>query len=186
MFRALALALALATSALLLAGPAAAQALVIGGGIARECYQTIQSGTNRLNEADRLCTKALQTETMTRENRAATYVNRGIARMRDGRHDQAIADYDRALELVPDLGAAFLNKGAAHIYLREFAVALPLLDRAIETDTKDVFAAHYNRAIARERTGDVEGAYFDFQKSLALNPGFTLAERQLTRFTVLN
>lgn len=179
-------ALALAASALLIAGPATAQAIVLGGGIARECYETIQSGANRLVEADRLCTKALQTETMTRENRAATYVNRGIARMRDGRHDMAISDYDRALELVPDLGAAFLNKGAAHIYKKEFAAALPLLDRAIETESKDLFAAYYNRAIARERTGDVEGAYYDFQKSLELNPGFTLAERQLTRFSVVN
>ena len=41
-----------------------------------------------------------------------------------------------------------------------------------------------NSAIAKENTGDVAGAYYDFQKSLELKPGWELAERQLTRFKI--
>ena len=58
------------------------------------------------------------------------------------------------------------------------------LNRAIELDTNDLFAAYYNRAIARENTGDVPGAYYDFQRSLELKPGWDLAQRQLSRFEV--
>ena len=64
-----------------------------------------------------------------------------------------------------------------------FPAALAPLDRAIELESIDLFAAYYNRAIAKENTGDVAGAYADFTKSLELKPGWELAERQLTRFS---
>ena len=99
-------------------------------------------------------------------------------------YDEALADYAKAIEIDGELGAAYLNEGAAHIYRKDFESALAPLDRAIELDTTDIFAAYYNRAIARENTGDVPGAYYDFQKALELNPGWELAERQLNRFEV--
>jgi tetratricopeptide (TPR) repeat protein len=104
--------------------------------------------------------------------------------MREGKYEQALADYADAVELVPELGAAYLNEGAAHIYRKDFQLAIAPLDRAIDLESPDLFAAYYNRAIARENTGDVAGAYDDFQKSLELKPGWELAERQLTRFSV--
>ena len=62
--------------------------------------------------------------------------------------------------------------------------AFASLNRAIELDSADLFAAYYNRAIAREQTGDVTGAYYDFQKSLELKPDWDLAMRQLNRFSI--
>ena len=121
---------------------------------------------------------------MTRPNRAATYVNRGVIRMREGDHEDALDDYAKAIELQPELGAAYLNMGAAHIYQKDFDLALEPLNKAIELETIDIFAAYYNRAIARENTGDLPGAYNDFQKALELKPGWELAEKQLDRFTV--
>ena len=121
---------------------------------------------------------------MTRENRAATYVNRGVLRMRQGNYSDALEDYTKALDIQPDMGAAFLNKGAALIYRKDFDLALAALNRAIDLESPDLFAAHYNRAIARENTGDVPGAYDDFVTALELKPGWDLAERQLTRFSV--
>ncbi|MEL6758513.1 MAG: tetratricopeptide repeat protein, partial [Pseudomonadota bacterium] len=89
-----------------------------------------------------------------------------------------------AIKLQPELGAAYLNKGAAMIYQKDFQGAIAPLDRAIDLESADLFAAYYNRAIARENTGDVAGAYADFQKSLALKPGWELAQNQLSRFSV--
>ncbi|MEQ8559429.1 MAG: tetratricopeptide repeat protein [Henriciella sp.] len=163
---------------------ASAQVFVVGGGLAKDCYEYARSGNYSFRTADESCTRAIQEETMTRPNRAATYVNRGVIRMREGDYEDALDDYAKAIEMKPDLGAAFLNKGAAHIYLKDFETALPALNRAIELDSEDIFAAYYNRAIARENTGDVTGAYQDFQRALELNPGWELAERQLNRFTV--
>ena len=167
-----------------MAGTAAAQVFVVGGGFAKECYDLARSGNYSFRSAEETCTRALREETMNRANRAATYVNRGVLRMREGDYEQALEDYGEAVSLQPELGAAYLNEGATHIYRKDFEAALEPLNRAIEFESVDIFAAYYNRAIARENTGDVSGAYYDFQKALELKPGWELAERQLGRFTV--
>ena len=164
--------------------PANAQVFVIGNGLGAECYQNTKQASASFVRSDEICTRALREETMTRENRAATYVNRGVLRMRNGRHDDALADYANAIELKSELGAAYLNRGAAYIYQRDFASAIAPHERAIQLKSKDLFAAHYNLAIARENTGDVPGAYADFKKALELKPEWDLAIRQLERFVV--
>lgn len=173
-----AVATALATEA------ASAQIFIIGNGLGGECYQKTKSKYFATNNAEKVCTRALKEQAMTRKNRAATHVNRGVIRMRDGRYDEALQDYEEAIDLNGKLGAAFLNQGAAHIYVRDYPAAIASLDRAIVLESIDLYAAYYNRAIARESTGDVEGAYFDFQKALELKPEWELAERQLQRFRI--
>ncbi|MGH1422272.1 MAG: tetratricopeptide repeat protein [Hyphomonas sp.] len=164
--------------------PATAQVTVIGGGLAGDCYDDAKQRRNNLAEAIKTCTRALETESMNVSNRAATYTNRGVLRMRSGRYDAALNDYAMAKRLKSDVGAAWLNEGAALILKKDFSAALISLDQAIALNTMDLYAAHYNRAIARENTGDVQGAYKDFQKVLSLNPDFEPAKRQLTRFSV--
>ena len=171
-----------AAASALAAEAASAQVFVIGNGLGGECYQKTKSKFYASRDAEKICTRALKEQVMTRSNRAATLVNRGVIRMRDGRYDEALADYDDAIELDDDLGAAYLNQGAAHIYVRDYNAAISSLDRAIALDSNDLFAAYYNRAIARESTGDVAGAFYDFQKSLELKPDWDLAARQLERF----
>lgn len=171
-------------AALACGSAASAQVFVVGGGLARECYDEANSGNYIFRIAEQSCSRALREETMTKETRAATYVNRGVIRMREGNYEQALNDYSSAVAVIPTLGAAYLNEGAAHIYQRNFSDALVSLNKAIELETDDIFAAYYNRAIARENTGDVPGAYFDFQKALDLRPGWELAQRQLSRFEV--
>ncbi len=177
----------LAASFLALAVPAAsAQVSVIGGGIARDCYEAALLGRTSPTEGERICTKALQAEMMKLENRAATYTNRGVLRMRAGDYDAALSDYATAKKMKPELGAIWLNEGAAHIFRKDFDSALVSLNKAIELDSQELYAAYYNRAIARENTGDLAGAYTDFQKTVELNPDFERAKWQLTRFTVTN
>lgn len=161
-----------------------AQVFVIGNGLGGECFQKTKNAYASFRAADDVCTRALREQAMTRPNRAATYVNRGVLRMRAGKYDAALSDYSEALSLQPELGAAYLNRGAAYIHQRDFQSALAPLNRAIELESDDLFAAYYNRAIARENTGDVAGAFEDFNTSLELKPGWELAERQLTRFSV--
>ena len=173
---------ALATS--LAAETASAQVFVIGNGLGGECYQKTKNTIRTYRDAEEVCSRALREQAMTKANRAGTFVNRGVLRMRDGNYDGALKDYESAIELVPDLGAAYLNQGAAYIYIRDFDSAFASLNRAIELDSADLFAAYYNRAIAREQTGDVTGAYYDFQKSLELKPDWDLAMRQLNRFSI--
>ena len=173
-----------AAATALVAETASAQVFVIGNGLGGDCFQKTKNRYSNFRAADDVCTRALREEAMTRTNRAATYVNRGVLRMREGKYDVALADYSEALSLQPDLGAAYLNTGAAYIYQRDFQSALAPLNRAIELESNDLFAAYYNRAIARENTGDVAGAFEDFSTSLEINPDWDLAIRQLTRFSV--
>ncbi|MEM9738331.1 MAG: tetratricopeptide repeat protein [Pseudomonadota bacterium] len=164
--------------------PATGQAVIIGSGIAKDCFMQVQAQSSRFVEVDRLCTRALDLETMTRTNRAATYVNRGIIRMRAGNYDTALRDYERAINLEEGMGAAYLNRGAAFIHKGEYVSAMTALDRAIALETSDLPAAHYNRALAREQVGDVTGAYYDFKTASELMPEWPLPQQQLERFTV--
>ncbi len=169
-----------------LAAPAAmAQVTVLGGGIARECYEATKFQTISAADTERLCTRALELEAMNSTNRAATLTNRGVVRMRQGKLEMALGDYANAKRIRPEVGATYLNEGAAYILQGDFGSALDSLNRAIELDSSDLYAAYYNRAIAREQTGDVEGAYYDFVKSQELNANFELTRRQLERFTVV-
>ncbi len=174
--------MSIAAIAALFTASASAQVFVIGSGLGGDCFQKTKNTYHSFRSAEETCTRALREETMTRANRAATYVNRGVLRMREGLYSEAIDDYQKALDIQSELGAAYLNRGAAHIYQKQFSDALQDLNRAIELQSEDLFAAYYNRAIAKENTGDVPGAYMDFQKALELKPNWQLAEKQLSRF----
>ena len=178
------LAFILAPLALALTPTSFAQVTVIGSGLGKDCYMAVKYSKSNLKRTEQLCTKALTVGQLNMKNRAATLVNRGIIRMRDGRYDAALRDYASAERLNQGNGPLYLNRGAALIYKKQFSDALDSLNAAIEMETQDLFAAYYNRAIAKENTGDVQGAYFDFKKSLELKPDFEQAKWQLERFTV--
>src|SRR6056297_3890390 len=113
-----------AAATVLAAETVSAQVFVIGKGLGGECYQKTASKYSSFRDADETCTRALREQAMTRKNRAATYVNRGVLRMREGKYDEALSDYAEAKSLRPELGAAYLNEGAALIYTKDFQGAL--------------------------------------------------------------
>lgn len=167
-----------------LAPAATAQVTVIGGGLAKDCYEAAKYGLLNQVAAEELCTRALEHEALNLTNRAATFTNRGVLRMRQGKLDAALSDYAASKRISPGSGPTWLNEGAAYILKQDYNSALVSLDRAIELDSLDLYAAYYNRALARERTGDVEGAYYDFLKSKELNPDYKPTDEQLARFRV--
>jgi tetratricopeptide (TPR) repeat protein len=158
--------------------------LVFGNGQARECFTATDTGATS-PASIRICTSALEDETLSRTDRAATFVNRGVLAMRAGEYATALADYDRALTLEPELGEAHLNRGAALIFLDRNAEARTALDRAIALNVADLKAAHYNRALAYENLGDVTSAWRDFLKASELAPNWDLPKQQLERFQVV-
>ncbi|MAK60582.1 MAG: hypothetical protein CMK09_06360 [Ponticaulis sp.] len=163
---------------------AQAQVLVIGSGLAKECYEAAETMRLGLGDSVEKCTKALNYETMSQNDRMSTLTNRGILYMRNGQYKMAMADYEKALEINDQKGETWLNIGAAHIYQQNYSEAIDALNTAIELGTDDLYAAYYNRAVAAERIGDITSAYWDFRKSAELNPEFEVASRQLERFTV--
>ena len=57
--------------------------------------------------------------------------NRGIAKARLGRHQDAIADIDQAIQLRPDFADAYSNRGNTKVLLGRYQEAIADYDQAI-------------------------------------------------------
>ena len=116
-------------------------------------------------------------------DRAATYINRSVVRLRVHDWSGALGDTDLAISRVSGIGEAFVNRCAALINLGRTQEALADLNRAITIGLDKVHLAYYNRGLAREKMNDTRGAYADYRKALDLDPTFTMAADELKRFS---
>lgn len=95
----------------LAAVPAAAGVTVIGKGSAELCYQAAERDGAASASGLAYCDDALEKETLGKDDRVATLVNRGILKLRRGDIEPAIADFDAAIARDPEEADAYLNKG---------------------------------------------------------------------------
>ena len=164
---------------------AAGSSVVYGNSHARECY--LGANLARLSAVSALpaCTKALRSRRLNRKQEASTFVNRGIlyTHMRD--FDSALADFDRALELIPGFPEAHLNRGNAFLFLDRFDLAVSDYDAAIEGGSRRLHAAYYNRGLAREAQKEPKLAYQDFRRAAELNPSWAVAATRVERYAGL-
>ena len=131
------------------------------------------------------CTAALESEALTRNDLAAAHINRGVVQLTMmGAIEDARLDFEAAATLDPDLGESYANRGAALVAEERFAEAIVEIERGMALGLKEPWKAYFNRALARERSNDVRGAYLDFQKALELKPGWQMAATELARFQV--
>jgi tetratricopeptide (TPR) repeat protein len=177
------LGLTAAILALAFAGEAQAAVTVIGGGLAQACSVAAMAGKSD-QRFEKLCTEALDTEFLNSRDRAGTYVNRGVLKLRRMQWETATRDFDQAMRLKPDMGEAYVNRGAAYIGAHRFAESLPDLNKGIDLGVKEMAKAYYNRALAYEGLDDPKSAYFDYQKAVELSPDWPAPKEQLMRFTV--
>jgi tetratricopeptide (TPR) repeat protein len=89
------------------------------------------------------------------------------ARSRREDRDGAVADATRALELSPDLAAAYAIRGHVRYQTGELEAALADLDRAIELDSS-LAAAWEDRGHVRHEKKDYERALADFRRAVEL------------------
>lgn len=165
------------------AGAAHGAVTVLGGGLAQECSRAAVSGESD-QEYDKVCTLALETEYMNARDRAGTYVNRGVLRLRRAQYRTAEKDFDMAIKAKDDLGEAYVNLGASYIGQRRYAEGLKVIDKGLELGLEEPAKAYYNRALAYEGLDDAKSAYFDYQKALEIAPDWDAPKEQLSRFTV--
>lgn len=171
------------TTLLALAGAADAAVTVIGDGFAQACSHAAFSGQSD-RKFEELCTRALSDEALGPRDRAGTFVNRGVMKLRRANYDAAIVDFNQAVRIKPDLGESYINRGAASIGQRHYAEGMSDLNKAIELGVGEPAKAYFNRAIAYEGLDDAKAAYFDYQKALELSPDWDAPRRQLVRFKV--
>ncbi|WP_293676793.1 tetratricopeptide repeat protein [uncultured Phenylobacterium sp.] len=177
------LAAATAVAALAWASTAGAAVTVIGGGKAKECSLAAFNG-QKGPYFENICTEALESELMNPRDRAGTYVNRGILKLRRREYASAQTDFNRAIEENPAFGEAYVNRGAASVGQKRFAEGLADINKAIELGVDEPEKAYFNRALAFEGLDDMKAAYLDYQKALELKPGWEMPLKELSRFTV--
>jgi len=172
--------------ALLLVGasPTFAAVQVLGSSSARMCFEAAESPGKPTTDSLQKCDSALDEEGLTLHDQVATYVNRGILRMRLDRLDEAVGDSDHAIRFDPDEPEAYLNKGMATLRRNDGPAALALFDIAIAKKTSRPALAYYGRAVAQEMAGNIREAYRDYRQASLLEPKWREPKIELSRFTV--
>ena len=168
---------------LICAGSAQGAVTVFGGGLAQACSKAAISGEDDIKYQE-VCTLALDTEFMAPRDRAGTFVNRGVLKLRRTSYSDAARDFDEAVRLQPDMGEAYVNRGAAAIGQKRYADSLPDINRALELGVSEPEKAYYTRALAHEGLDDAKSAYFDYRKAVEIAPEWPAPREQLTRFSV--
>ena len=156
---------------------------VIGGGMAQACSKAALSGATEF-KFEAVCTMALDSELLSMRDRAGTYVNRGVLKLRRKEFASAEFDFNKAIQAKPDLGEAYINRGASSVGARRYAEGLTDLNKALELGVDEPEKAYYNRARAYEGLDNMKAAYFDYQKAIELKPDWEQPKKELARFSV--
>jgi tetratricopeptide (TPR) repeat protein len=101
------------------------------------------------------------------------YYWRGDTLLRMGRYDEAVADYDSALKLMPQHVASMVGRGIAEVWKQEWQGGIDDLSAAIDmgTDQGPLTAwAHRARGVAYAALGQASEAIADYEAYLALTP----------------
>ena len=168
----------LVTLSILLTQPANAARTVLGTTWAQSCYDAaMEEGATRFEIG--VCSMAIEEETLTRRNRAATLVNRGILRARIGDGEAAIRDYDRALLLDPSLIHALINRANTKVQLNQIDGALEDYDQAAFFSQGRNSLIYFNRSFAWVKKGRPDRAREDLVRALRLQPDSPVIRDQL-------
>lgn len=100
---------------------------------------------------------------------AETYFQRGLIYHRLGDYEQAVADYNKAIESNPELVGAY--RKLAHVYyeLGDYEQSIANCNRVIELAPDDT-EAYVMRGIGYYSSGDSEQAFQDFDTYLETDP----------------
>ena len=117
---------------------------------------------------------------ITSDNPSVLY-NLGVCYSYLRRDDEALAVFEKVVEINPTVVAAYYNMGQIWLLSkRDFSKALHCFNSAI-IYRPDYIGAHHQKGVAYELLGDFEKAAECFRKTLELSPGLKQAEESLAR-----
>jgi tetratricopeptide (TPR) repeat protein len=105
---------------------------------------------------------------------AAAWSNRGNARVSQNKLPEALADYNKSVELAPQVTDPYLNRGTALEGLGKWDEAIADYNKVLEIDPKDAMG-YNNRGNAKAGLGEWEEAIADYKKSADIAPNFAFA-----------
>jgi len=115
------------------------------------------------------CSKALESASVSRHDRAVLLVYRGSANLRLQRNDDAISDLDKALEVDPKQIWAHVFRGVAAMVAKDYDRAMSAFDTALEIDPNHP-EARSDRGWLFIEMGEPKKAIADLDASIGLNP----------------
>jgi lipoprotein NlpI len=164
--------------------PAQAQTIVsMGKGLAHDCFAFAKAGVDPYDGVN-VCNQSIDNEALTIKDRAATYDNRGVMLDLLGRSEKASADFRQSMALDPKLGDPYVNLGSVLIKQKRYDEALDSINKGIELGVSFPHIGYYDRAVAYQLLGRFKEAYYDYKKTLELEPNFTQASERLKDFVV--
>jgi tetratricopeptide (TPR) repeat protein len=95
--------------------------------------------------------------------------NLGNALLKEGNVDEAIVQYQKALQINPDYAKAHYNLGCALFQKGNVDEAIEHFQRALQINP-DSMEAHYNLSCALLQKGNVDEAIVQYQKALQIEP----------------
>ncbi len=153
---------------------------------AQNCYQTATS-VSSIEDFEissnifEPCNVALIELGLSDEDRAATFVNRGILHAASGSLSDALADYEEALSLHSSLGQVYINRGFLYHFEEQLNLALDDYNRALELDIQNKHMVYFARGIVYEEKNLWDEALRDYRKALEHSPDWIPAKTRLQR-----
>jgi len=155
--------------------------------LVKHCADAAAAAVARNNVADAdvaRCTKAATLAGFD-VDRAAALSNRSVLNFKRANYTAAIEDSTAALKLDDTLVEAMVNRGASYMKLRRPRDAEANYSRALTRAPAHAERIYFNRAMAREDMGDLNGAYADYAAAWKLAPEWDLPRQQMIRFTIV-
>ncbi len=166
---------------------------LVAQGAAKHCADAAAAAQtdNHATDADvAKCTKAMRLADFD-SDRAAALSNRSLLNFERADYHAAIEDNMAALKLDGSLAEALVNRGAIYVEMHRPGDAAASFSRALTLapppgENIDFYRAkiYFDRAMAREDMGDLNGAYSDYAKASQLAPQWEQPKQQMARFSI--
>jgi lipoprotein NlpI len=129
----------------------------------KEAQAALKAG--QVKEAERLAAQAVEKEP---KSARARFV-RGVTREAMDRHEDAIADFDKAIELDAKLAQAYDHRGSEHFKLGQIKESLADFDKYLELRPEE-HNGHWRRGITLYYAGRYEDGRKQFEDHQKVNP----------------
>jgi len=130
---------------------------------------SIEQNVGLYNVAVATWTKAIELGTLSKDDLATAYANRGTAYRDTRQYDRAMDDYNKAVELNPGDARAYVLRGTVHVLTEQYDRVIEDCSKAIELDPQYAMA-YNNRGVAYQITREYDRAIEDFTEVIKLNP----------------
>jgi tetratricopeptide (TPR) repeat protein len=106
--------------------------------------------------------------------KTSSWVEKGVALVIEGKCNEAIEAFNKAIELNPKDAVAYNNRGAAYGQIGNYKQQIEDSSKALQLNPKDAVAFN-NRGVAYGELGNYEQEIEDCTKAIELNPKLAVA-----------